>query len=80
METNDAVTWVDLKEEIRRARIKKIWPQASKHTGGDNMEKGADFPVVHRHYKGLVKAGKHREAGALMTICTGACWSAAEAC
>ena len=39
------------------------------------MEHGVDLSVAQRHYKGLVKAGKHREAGALMTICTGACWS-----
>ena len=41
------------------------------------MEKGVDLSVVQRHYKGMVKACKHREAGALMTICTGACWSPA---
>ena len=54
-----------------------IWSQASTHRGWANMEKGVDLSVVQRHYKGLVKAGKHREAGALMTICTGACWSPA---
>ena len=33
--------------------------------------------MAQRHYKSLVCAGKHAEAGALMTICTGACWSPA---
>ena len=33
--------------------------------------------MAQRHYKQLVWAGKHGEAGALMTICTGACWSPA---
>ena len=30
-----------------------------------------------KDYKGLVEASKHREAGALMTICTRACWTPA---
>ena len=41
------------------------------------MGEGVDLTVAQRHYKGLIKAGKHRDAGAPMTICTGACWSPA---
>ena len=41
------------------------------------MSAGVDLSVAQRHYKGLVCAGKHQEAGALITICTGACWSPA---
>ena len=41
------------------------------------MEERADVSVAQRHYKKLIHAGKHGEAGALMTICTGACWSPA---
>ena len=39
------------------------------------MSEGVDPKVAQRHYKGLMKAGKHRNAGALMIICSGACWS-----
>ena len=74
---NDAVTWVDFQEEIERTRIKAIWQKASAHRGGENLKEGADISVAQRHYKNLVCAGKHGEAGALMTICTGACWSPA---
>ena len=41
------------------------------------MAKGVDLTVAQKHYKGFIKAGKHRDAGALMTRCTGACWSPA---
>ena len=73
----DAVTWINFQEEIEAVRIKKLWQQASEHRGGANLAQGVDLSVAQRHYKGLVNAGKHREAGALMTICTGACWSPA---
>ena len=56
---------------------KQICEQASEHRGGANMSQGVDLSVAQRHYKGLVKAGRHGEAGAFMTICTGACWSPA---
>ena len=74
---NDAVTWVDFQEELEKTRISNIWQKASEHRGGKNLELGADISVAQRHYKNLVCAGKHGEAGALMTICTGACWSPA---
>ena len=74
---NDAVTRIDFQEEIEAVRIKEIWRKASEHRGGSNMTKGVDLSVAQRHYKGLVCAGKDKEAGALMTICTGACWSPA---
>ena len=74
---SDAVTWADFKDEIERTRTKIIWAKASAHRGGENMELGVDLTVAQRHYTGLVKAGRPREAGALMTICTGACWSPA---
>ena len=41
------------------------------------MKEGVDLTVTHRHYQGLIKAGKHRDAGALMITCTGVCWSPA---
>ena len=34
------------------------------------LEEGVDLIVVQKHYKGLVKSGQHKEAGALMTVCT----------
>ena len=71
---NDAVTWVDFQEEREKTRRKAIWEKASEHRGGENMSEGVDVSVAQRNYKGLVCAGKHQEAGALMTICTGACW------
>ena len=74
---DDAVTWTDFQEEIGKVRMKALWEKGSDHRGGANMTKGVDLSVAQRHYKGLVCAGKHKEAGALMTICTGACWSPA---
>ena len=74
---NDAVTWVDFQEQLETTRIRELWKKASKHIGGANMEEGADVSVAQRHYEKLIHAGKHGEAGALMTICTGACWSPA---
>ena len=74
---NDAITSTDFQEEIESVRMKELWRKASEHKGGANMTQGVDLSVAQRHYKGLVCAGKHREAGALMTICTGACWSPA---
>ena len=74
---NDAVTWVDFQEELEKTRINTLWKKAASHRGGKNLEQGADISVAQRHYKHLVCAGKHAEAGALMTICTGACWSPA---
>ena len=74
---NDAVTWVDFQEELEKTRIKAIWDKASEHRGGANLKEGADISVAQRHYKTLIYAGKHAEAGALMTICAGACWSPA---
>ena len=41
------------------------------------MAEGADISVAQKHYKVIVKASKHRKAGAFMTICTGVCWSPA---
>ena len=58
-------------------RHPEIWEEASSHRGGENLKEGADISVAQRHYKNLVQAGKHAEAGALMTICAGACWSPA---
>ena len=74
---NDAVTWVDFQEQFETTRLKSLWQKASQHRGGANLEEGADLTVAQRHYKRLIHAGKHGEAGALMTICTGACWSPA---
>ena len=74
---NDSVTWVDFQEQLETTRIKELWRKASQHRGGANLEEGADVSVAQRHYKKIVHAGKHGEAGALMTICTGACWSPA---
>ena len=59
---NDAVTWADFQEEIESVRIKNLWQQASEHRGGASMTQGVDLSVAQRHYKGLVCAGKHREA------------------
>ena len=52
---NDAVKWVDFKEDIERTRIKMLWVNASKHSRGAHMEKGVDLSVAQGHYKGLVK-------------------------
>ena len=68
---NDAVTWVDFQEELERTRIKTIWETASAHRGGGNLKEGADISIAQSHYKNLVHAGKHAEAGALMTMCRG---------
>ena len=74
---NDAVTWTDVKEEVQEDRINMILEKVALHRGGENMKNGIDLTVAHGHYKGLIKAGNHRDAAALMTICTGACWSLA---
>ena len=74
---NDAVTWVDFQEELERTRIKTIWEKASSHRDGENLKEGADISVAQRHYKKLVHAGRHAEAGALMNTYAGACWSPA---
>ena len=66
-----------LPRTIGKTRIKEIWKQASNHRCEANLAEGADVSVAQRHYKQLIHAGKHGEAGTLMTICTGACWSPA---
>ena len=60
-----------------KTRIKALWEKAAEHRGGENFREGVDLSVTQRHYKNLAYAGKHSEAGALMTICSGACWSSA---
>ena len=40
---NDAVTWVDFREELEKTRIKTLWQKASEHRGGKNLAQGADF-------------------------------------
>ena len=56
-----------------------MWTKASAHRGLEGVAQGIDptVAVAQTHYEGLIKAGKHRDAGALMTTCAGACWSPA---
>ena len=51
------------------------WPESSQHRGGAGLAQGADYIAGKIHYRWLVKKGRMREAGALMSILTGAQWS-----
>ena len=65
---------IDFRETLEQDRIADLWPLLCKHRAGQGLAQGADFTVGRSHYKWLVKKGRMREAGALMSILSEALW------
>ena len=70
----DGVSWHKFRESLEQDRIADLWPILCKHRAGQGLAHGADFTAGKKHYKLLVKKGRMREAGALMSILSGALW------
>ena len=73
-EIMDGVSWHELRETLEQEIIAQLWPAITKHRGGAGLAQGADFTAGCKHYRWLVKKVKMREAGALMSIMSGAMW------
>ena len=71
---HDAVAWYALKDQNQNKRIQAVSEIASHHKSVEGLADGADVTVAQKHYE----AGKHRNAKAFMTTCSGAFWSSAK--
>ena len=71
-EIMDGVSWHEFRETLEQERIAQLWPAMSRHRGGAGLDKGADLTAGRKHSRWLVKKGRMREAGALMSIMSGA--------
>ena len=71
-EVVDGVSWHEFKESLEQDRIEDLWPILANHRGGSGMASGADMTAGKGHYRWLVKKGRMREAGALVSVLTGA--------
>ena len=70
----DGLSWHEFRETLEQERIAQLWPAMARHRGGAGLDKGADLTAGRKHYRWLLKKGRMREAGALMSIMSGALW------
>ena len=73
-EIMDGVSWHEFRETLEKERIAQLWAPMGRHRGGSGLTQGADLTAGRKHYRWLVKKGRMREAGALMSILPGALW------
>ena len=73
-EIMDGVSWHEFRETLEQEGLAQLWPAMARQRGGAGLEKGADLTAGRKHYRWLVKKGRMREAGALMSIMSGALW------
>eukprot|EP00973_Karenia_brevis_P037828 5218005-Karenia_brevis.AAC.1 len=59
---------------LEEARIQLLWRKATEHRHGKGMEDGRDLTLTTKHYNWYIKHGKMPQAGAIMTVFTGALW------
>ena len=71
-EMMDGVSWHEFRETLEQERIAQLWPAIAGHRGEAGLTRGADLTAGRKHYRWLVKKGRMREAGALMSIMSGA--------
>ena len=71
----DGVSWHEFRESLEQDRIADLWPLIAQHRAGQGLAHGADLNAARSHYRWLVTTCRMREAGALMSILTGALWS-----
>eukprot|EP00973_Karenia_brevis_P015399 2106131-Karenia_brevis.AAC.1 len=59
---------------LEEARANLLWKKAAEHRHGRGMENGLDLTLTTKHYNWYIKQGKMPQAGAIMTVLTGALW------